>query len=472
MATAFNCNVRLYKQTPLVKGGSGVLWAGNPGIIPGQFATFSGYSYSRENKNSIQVNAPIANCDGANYIAFQNAAHGGKWFFGFVDHVVYINDNNTEIRFTIDPFPTFIGDCSMEQKVYVIRNTVKTDTRGACVTEDFLPKTAGQRWNAGISSDYNFPCTTCIVYFIANQTVGSSFHINTPAGNSAIQIITNPTDAEIGDIRSQDGEIIGAYLVPGSMASVSAVYDRGTLSIHGSSLGTFRHNKILTGVYHKVSLTSTQGRKYYEMEDFADPMNIDFGILFYKFPNPSILVYPKNYQGVADNLAEGLTMQTPSIPVNVPAVYSQGQMVGDIFAIAGTAVVGAAVGFATGGAAIPALIGAAGGLASGGLSMGQKALNAKFAPPSPTSCSTPNVTSGYNLGITLSYVSPGLDTLNAIDSYFDAFGYNIDDVLDLSEVNLDNGAWLQTGSTLVHCSEADDELNARLMAGVKIIKSF
>ena len=472
MATAFNCNVRLYKGCPLVKGGSGVLFVGGAaaaGIIPGQYRTYSQYSYSRENRNAIQIGAPIADLDGCNYIAFQNAAHGGKWFFGFIDHVNYINDNNTEIQFTIDPFPTFIGDTTVKDEVYVLRNTVRTDTRGKYVTDDYLPKTAGQRWNAGISSDYSYPCKTLLVYFIANQTFGSSWHIMADTTQTAIQCITNPTDQEIGDIRSGDGEILGAYLVPGTMATPQAVYQRTDLQIHGSSLGSFRHNKILTGVYHKVSLSSTQGRKYYEMEDFADPMNISFGVMFYKFPAPSIIVYPKNYQGVAENLAEGLTMNTPSVPISVPTVYTQGQMVGDLFGIAGGAIATAALGAATGGAAlIPAAVGALGGV----IGMGANALNAAFQPPKATGSSTPAVTTGYSLGITLSYVSPGLDTLNAIDDYFDYFGYSINDVLTPSEINLDNGAFIQTGTALVSGSEGDQEINARIMAGVKVIKSF
>lgn len=477
MATAMNTTVIVYKGVPLVKGGTGVLYlsgaAGRGALAGYAIKTYTNYYYTRENRGAIQVEDGVEALEGANYVSFDNASHGGKQYFGFIDHLIYISDGCTEIQFTVDPFPTFLEDCTRSKYTYVLRNTASIDTRGANTVDDFLPKTAGQRWNAGIASDYNFPCTTCIVYFIANQTVGSSFHITTPAGDSAIQIISNPTDAEIGDIRSQDGEILGAYLVPPTMAGAPAVYDRGTLSIHGSSLGTFRNNKVLTGVYHKVSLSSTQGRKYYEMEDFADPMNITFGILFFKFPNPSILVYPKNYQGIAENLAEGLTMQTPSIPVSVPAVYSQGQMVGDIVGIAGTALVGAAVGIATGGAGlVPIIAGAAGGLASGAVNMGTKALNAKFAPPSPTSSSTPNVTASYQLGITLSYVSPALDTLLAIDDYFDFYGYAVEDVLEDNEINENDGAFLQTGSVYLSGSEADDQLNARIMGGIKILKTL
>lgn len=45
-----------------------------------------------------------------NYIMFQNANYGQKWFYAFIKQVNYINPNNTEIVYEIDYLQTFMFD--------------------------------------------------------------------------------------------------------------------------------------------------------------------------------------------------------------------------------------------------------------------------------------------------------------------------------------------------------------------------
>ena len=113
MATVENTTVKIYKGVPLIKGGTEVLYLAQAqaeaALSSFLFKTYTEYYYTRENRGAIQVKDTIDNVEGINYVSFVNTSHGNKIYFAFVDRLVYINDNNTEIQFTIDPFPA--EDC-------------------------------------------------------------------------------------------------------------------------------------------------------------------------------------------------------------------------------------------------------------------------------------------------------------------------------------------------------------------------
>ena len=55
-----------------------------------------------------------------NYIMFQNANYGQKWFYAFIKQVNYINPNNTEIVYEIDYLQTFMFDIKIKPS-FVVR---------------------------------------------------------------------------------------------------------------------------------------------------------------------------------------------------------------------------------------------------------------------------------------------------------------------------------------------------------------
>lgn len=88
-----------------------------------------GYSFLRPNENIINVGIPYATCVQANYIAFQNPYYSNKWFFAFIDHVVYISENATRIEYTIDEWSTWWGYW-VPDSCYVLREHTNNDTIG------------------------------------------------------------------------------------------------------------------------------------------------------------------------------------------------------------------------------------------------------------------------------------------------------------------------------------------------------
>lgn len=93
------------------------------------------YQFIRES-NIIQVKAPYSLVCGANYMAFQNPDYSNKYFFAFIDEVKYLNENATEIRYTIDIWTTWY-DYWSAKACFTVREHVIDDTIGAnTVPED------------------------------------------------------------------------------------------------------------------------------------------------------------------------------------------------------------------------------------------------------------------------------------------------------------------------------------------------
>lgn len=482
MATAQNTTVKIYAGVPLIKGGTEVLYL-SQGAAESALAgylkkTYTQYYYTRENRGAIQVEDPIQNVEGANYVVFQNNSHGGKLFFGFIDRLLYINDNCTEIQFTIDPFPTYLSDTTAKTKVFLQRNTVKVDTASNYLAPDYLPESTGQRWVTLGSASW--ACTHGSCYYACKEPDGNYFI--DPSGVQLGVRVAPLTQLLVEYIQQHNGVIIGAYLSPWFRSAggydENVVLNLGTISGNAASpLSSLRWNKTKSSVYNSIILRTSQGSKRYQLENFSNTSNIVFGVVGVLFPQPYIYIYPKNYCGITDNLSEGISLSCPALPISASAQYTNLQQFNDSWGIAtgalGGAVAGAIKGFSIGGAhgaVAGAALGGVMGASAGLVTMAKNQAAAQFEPPTVSNGSSfPPIATDYTLNAQLQLASPMLIDLNRIDDYFDYFGYNIEAE---GTPNLDDGAYIQTGEEFVFGSEADLELNARFMSGIKIKKTL
>lgn len=86
------------------------------------------YSFLRPTE-SIMAGFTYAQCLQANYIAFQNPDYSNKWFFAWIDDIIYKGDRNTEITFTIDAWSTWF-DKWQKKVCFINRQHVNNDTIG------------------------------------------------------------------------------------------------------------------------------------------------------------------------------------------------------------------------------------------------------------------------------------------------------------------------------------------------------
>lgn len=93
-----------------------------------QVVSADNYSFLRPT-GTILVGFTYAQCLQANYIAFQNPNYTNKWFFAFIDDIIYKSDKSCEIKFTIDAWSTWFSYWN-KKNCYILRQHVNDDVVG------------------------------------------------------------------------------------------------------------------------------------------------------------------------------------------------------------------------------------------------------------------------------------------------------------------------------------------------------
>lgn len=469
MATAFNGTISLYKGVPLVKGGTEVLYLAQSSALAqlgSYFYQEVGCSFSREGW-TLRVDEPIASLYGCNYVTYTNPSHGNKIFFGFIDQLNYINDQCTEIVYSIDPFPTYLGDTTERSSVYVKRNTpldYSSRSSYGFYTSDFSVDSVKYTYDEMAARVFGGPGqSTGVAYFGSVNVSGQG----TIAGTG---LKMGPISAGlIDDIQRNGGTIIGTYVAPSSWVTgaqqiTDSLPDIGPLDPFSGMVSTYV-GKLYSGQYAKLALVGSSETKYFDIEAFDNPRSISFGVNRLLMPCPSVFIYPKNYRNVAQNLSEGMLIKFPAIPITANAVYTTQQRISEIAQAGAGASAGAVSGAAYGpvGSIIGAEIGALIPLLKGTY---QEYIGVRFQPPTIIGHGEPVVDGEFAIRVWLRTVRPNNDTLKHIDQYLMKYGYAYNSVLENVYINKNDKSFLQTGDEFLVGSSADDALNARLMTGV------
>lgn len=143
MYIAPNSTIRLLSGVPIDKNQSDTLWFASVGAQTSYFMsktvrTVTDATYQRLQRGYSRVEVPADQIYGCNYMMFQNTSFGNKWFYAFINNVEYINNEVSEIRFTIDPVQTWFFDYTLNQ-CFVERCTPTEDEIG----DNILPEPVG-----------------------------------------------------------------------------------------------------------------------------------------------------------------------------------------------------------------------------------------------------------------------------------------------------------------------------------------
>lgn len=114
---------------------------------------FDNQYYTRVTKNTIRVSALADNLIDCNYLMFNNGStldpnnyYKDKWYYAFIDKVEYINENVTEITYTIDVIQSFLFDIQIKS-AFVQREHTIYDYYFWNIKSDFMPKDAEYSYN-------------------------------------------------------------------------------------------------------------------------------------------------------------------------------------------------------------------------------------------------------------------------------------------------------------------------------------
>ena len=128
-------------------------------------AAAENYSFLRET-GSIFVGFTYSQCLQSNYIAFQNPDYSNKWFYAWIDEVIYKGNKNCELKFTVDAWATWFGSLSV-QKCFIERQHVTDDTIGLHTIPENLD--VGQIVSDWQETDSTFGSTNSYWFVIASN---------------------------------------------------------------------------------------------------------------------------------------------------------------------------------------------------------------------------------------------------------------------------------------------------------------
>lgn len=339
MYVAPDTNLIFIKNCPLASNLEHTILFESAGAQQAYFAGLSSqtvdkYSFQRATIGVVRVGIPWNDCIGFNYMAFQNHAHGDKWFYAFITNYEYINEGCTAVFFQIDVLQTYMFDWTIGS-CFVERETTETDEPGEYImpegldTGDYVPY-----------SFYPWRATPKLVAASTSDMTSSSFEdISSPINIYSNQcceyrLFTTATFSSMANVlnaMAQAGKISGIKylyslpaqcLITGGQDNVQTINsaiiapDSPKNISRPTAIGTYepKNKKLLTYPYTFIGVLSTLGNiAQYRFEWFLDPDNITFNVEIALTPQSSILISPTNYHNEANNRRAGCVL--PPLPL-------------------------------------------------------------------------------------------------------------------------------------------------------------
>lgn len=159
------------------------------------------YSFLRPT-GSIMAGFTYSQCLQANYIAFQNPDYSNKWFFAWIDDVIYKGDKNTEITFTVDAWSTWF-DKWQKKTCFINRQHTNNDTIGLHTIPENLD--VGEVIQESITEDLAY--ANDFGYWIA---VASNWTIKD--GSSGAEALESNKGTQFAGITVYDNTVFGTQL--------------------------------------------------------------------------------------------------------------------------------------------------------------------------------------------------------------------------------------------------------------------
>lgn len=266
------------------------------------------YSFLRPT-GSIMAGFTYAQCLQANYIAFQNPDYSNKWFFAWIDDVIYKGDKNTEITFTVDAWSTWF-DKWQKKTCFINRQHTNDDTIGLHTIPENLD--VGEVVQESITEDLAYG--NDFGYWIA---VASNWKIKD--GSSGAELLESDKGTQYAGITVYDNTVFGTQLFFFNITSLSSFADLLLLLLRTNADGHIEDVQnifILPDVAidqsklqsHTAKVISNENTfNFYTMsydmspEKFNTEINKTTSFSDYTPKNNKCFVYPYNYLFVSNN---------------------------------------------------------------------------------------------------------------------------------------------------------------------------
>ena len=437
------------------------------------------YSFLRPT-GTIMAGFTYSQCLQANYIAFQNPDYDNKWFFAWIDDVIYKGDNNTEITFTIDAWSTWY-DYWNTKVCFIKRQHVNNDTIGLHTVPENLDVgeviEESQTEDLAYGNEYGYWVAVASNWQIKDGSTGRELSDDKGSQYSGITVYDNVVfGSQIFLIHIQDlNDFRNLYLLlsrtnlDGHIEDVQNLFivpdvaiNRSELTLHQAQLlsddlkfnwytmgydmtpkkfnttinkltsfrdFTPKNNKCFVYPYNYLFVSNNQGsNNIYKYEDFNTD-NCVFENQFALSVGGSGRIVPKNYKGMPTNDDEALPLgKYPTCAWSSDAFTNWlTQNAVNIATSIGLVAGGVALSAATGGIATPAV--------AAGVALSVAGTTANTIGQFKQASLLPNINGGQATGdvifssnrnmYTFRQMRVKTEYLKIIDDYFTRFGYQI-----------------------------------------------
>lgn len=308
--------------------------------------TFTDYYTTRRTTSSgslissVKVAKNIDVLKNSNYMMFQNANHGTKWFYCFIKEFVYINEATTEIIFETDVFQTWFLDCEI-LKSYVVREHAHSDTVGSNIApekfniddyvfEEAVVDSKLDEWGYLVgTSEPNFETTSTSaghlmsgifqgLYFFYYENTNDLCDFLAEFDKDVIQFISVIPKfclgkCTIGATESDRANGQGFIYANDKPAEghVEFTFNAETSTFNGYIP---KNKKMFTYPYYSLIVTNHNGEEaQYKIEDFYYNTAPEIRDIIFNYrgdvsANPSVTLIPQMYQNVTNNYDCGISI--------------------------------------------------------------------------------------------------------------------------------------------------------------------
>lgn len=272
-----------------------------------QVASANNYSFLRAT-GTILVEFSYAQCLQANYIAFQNPDYSNKWFFAFIDDVIYKGDRNCELKFTVDAWSTWF-DKWQKKTCFINRQHTNNDTIGANTVPENID--VGEVKQEFITEDLAYG--NDFGYWIA---VASNWKIKD--GSTGFETLDSNKGTQFAGVTVYDNTVFGSQLFlihitsTSDFANLYLLIARSNMDGHVEDIQNIfvlpdvaiQKSKI---VLHTAKMGDDLSFTFYTMnydlspEKFNTVINKITSYNDYTPKNKKCFVYPYNYLLVSNN---------------------------------------------------------------------------------------------------------------------------------------------------------------------------
>lgn len=337
MYIAPNTNIKILKDVPLEPSYENTLYFSSISAQTNYFSSKAKYTltqntYQRVNRGVIRVGIKAESLYDCNYVMFQNAGYGNKWFYAFILKVEFVNNTTADVFFDIDVMQTYFFDYTLKECL-IERQHSTTDVPGDNLVPEGLE--TGEYLDTVITTLGDLTTSSIVVacsctenaqdfhggYF--NGTYSGlnyvSFDNTVEGAKSCSQFIKTVVDAGKAD------SIVSVFLMPKQLVATdgqSLITGNFTVteSIPTSLDGyTPKNKKLLTSPYSFLTCSTRMGSiKKWDWEFFTGDSGVNLWYAGDTTPNPSVWCVPMDYKGLHYNYDDACIMTGfPQIAYNV-----------------------------------------------------------------------------------------------------------------------------------------------------------